>query len=864
MRVSAPGRMVGRYRIVSKLGQGGMGAVWKAVDTRLHRTVALKLLPESLAASQEARIRLLREARNAANLDHSGIATVFDADQVDGRLYIAYKLVDGETVSDRVARGTLSLAEAITIAIQAGQALGHAHQRGTLHRDVSGGNIMITSDGRAMIVDFGLALPEDGSRVTEPGTVMGTKGYMAPEMLLGQMVDRRSDVYGLSAVLYQMLAGRLPIEAPTWDAMYPKILNEVPRPPSDWRHGIPGELDRIVLKGLAKSPEDRYQDTDAMIADLTALMDSGAAAAFDAQEIPKRTGRWQWFEAQRRRLRRALTRPMTYRQRTAAAGAVVAAFVVIAALLIWKWDALTGGGVPAFSSVAVLPPTNESEDLETSSWFSGVGEHLVTQLSQLEGIRVSPWQTTKSMAYSRRPYKEVARELGVSALVIGTFREREGLIHVQLGIVNGRDGLQDWAQEFEEPVERLFELQRDMALAVAGHLRGRLSETERVAIVPDASRSADAYVFYLRGAEAQQEDDPVSNDFALSMYERAIKLDPYLAEAYVGVGSICSDRYFRGGEGGRAALEEAERNFRHALTLDPDLGGAQRGLITTFWERGERESCLVIGRNAAARGPGDVDALLVRSWAYVVSYLADKAVPLLDRVLELDPANETAYLYRVIATTWAGEYAEALKSARAFENKFGEDPEVLCWQAVALHTLGNQSEASETFERSIALFQNNSNLYVNAWAAAHYLEVGDTLRAHEILAAGAVISEQRLSAYPDNLRVRAILSGLYSLLGKRDRFEKEARLIEEGYRLGSDVTPGIESGFVCVGYLVFGQQEAAISFAKRYPEMVASFLSLRATSMLIPHEVEPLRNVPGFGEILDEAATRDAALRKQY
>jgi len=205
------GRTIGRYRIVARLGEGGMGSVWRADDALLSRPVALKFLPETLAASPEARQRFLREARAASQLDHPGIATVYDTGEADGRVYIALQLIEGETLAERLKRtGWLPIAEAVRIARAAAEALAHAHGKGVLHRDVTSGNLMVTAEGRVVVVDFGLALPEGATRLTQSQTVMGTVAYLAPEVAEGKPGDRRSDLYGLGVVLYEMLTGRLP------------------------------------------------------------------------------------------------------------------------------------------------------------------------------------------------------------------------------------------------------------------------------------------------------------------------------------------------------------------------------------------------------------------------------------------------------------------------------------------------------------------------------------------------------------------------------------------------------------------------------------------------------------------------------
>ena len=281
------GQTFGRYRIVESLGEGGMGTVWKAEDDLLGRSVALKLLASRLADSGSARARLLREARAAGALDHPGIGTVYDAGEQDGEIFVAMRLVDGGTVADRIqSLGALGLLDATRIAANAADALGHAHARGILHRDVSARNLMLTKDGQVVVVDFGLALAEGTSRLTQSGTTVGTAYYMAPEIVVGKQPDRRSDIYSLGAVLYEMLTGSPPFEGEHLQTVLYAAVNTPAVAPSAKRGGIPEELDRIVLKTLSKTPEDRYASMEEMRDDLETLAQSNNLIEEETAPLP--------------------------------------------------------------------------------------------------------------------------------------------------------------------------------------------------------------------------------------------------------------------------------------------------------------------------------------------------------------------------------------------------------------------------------------------------------------------------------------------------------------------------------------------------------------------------------------------------
>ena len=265
------GKSVGRYRISAKLGEGGMGIVWKADDTLLGRPIALKLLSPDLASSDEARRRFLREARAVSALNHPGICGVYDAGEVDGQVYIALAWIDGRTVSAVAERSPLAIADVLRIGIRVADALGFAHAHGIIHRDITGRNIMVARDGRVVVLDFGLALAVGFSRLTSSGSRVGTLAYMAPEVARGESADARSDLYGLGVVLYEALTGSVPFESPQPGAVLYSVINEIPDPPSRRRRDTPASLEQIVMRLLAKQPADRYRDAEALLGDLKPL-----------------------------------------------------------------------------------------------------------------------------------------------------------------------------------------------------------------------------------------------------------------------------------------------------------------------------------------------------------------------------------------------------------------------------------------------------------------------------------------------------------------------------------------------------------------------------------------------------------------
>jgi serine/threonine protein kinase len=280
------GRTLSHYRILEKLGEGAMGVVYKAEDERLRRTVALKFLNRQSFGSEDEKKRFLREAQAGAMLDHPNVATVYGVEEADGEVFIVMALIDGPSVSAKLLFGSLPADEALDIAIQAGQGLQEAHEKGIVHRDVKPSNVMISQKGQAKITDFGLAQMAGRSRLTRTGTTLGTPSYMSPEQALGKPTDRRCDIWALAVMLYEMLAGRAPFDGSHEQVIVYSIINEDHEPVTGLRAGLPAELDRVLAKALAKSPAERYQHVDEFLVDLRAVRKKMHAARVGSAEPP--------------------------------------------------------------------------------------------------------------------------------------------------------------------------------------------------------------------------------------------------------------------------------------------------------------------------------------------------------------------------------------------------------------------------------------------------------------------------------------------------------------------------------------------------------------------------------------------------
>ncbi len=412
-------KIVSHYRILEKLGQGGMGVVYKAEDTKLKRTVALKFLPPELSRDREAKERLFHEARAAAALEHPNIATVYEIDEAEGRIFIAMGYVSGQTLKEKISGGgrdeatsPLRISEAIEIAIQIGEGLALAHAKGIVHRDIKAANIMISDRGQARIMDFGLAKLKGQTKLTREGTTLGTVAYMSPEQALGREVDQRTDIWSLGVILYEMLTGRLPFKGEYEQAVMYAILNEEPEPVTAVRSGIPLELERIIDKALAKDFAERYQDCADLLADLRRV----------SKEVQP--------------LKSAVEKKrMAGRARYRIGFKIAAVVLLISALVAASYFLFLGKEKPELSgirettwknSIAVMPFRDFSPHQDQEYFCDGMTDAMIGRLNRLPELKVISLTSVMVYKHQERNIKKIGQELGVNTILEGSIlRENE-------------------------------------------------------------------------------------------------------------------------------------------------------------------------------------------------------------------------------------------------------------------------------------------------------------------------------------------------------------------------------------------------------------------------------------------------------
>jgi len=661
------GETLSHYRILKKLGGGGMGVVYEAEDLSLRRHVALKLLPDELVSDLHAGERFQREARAASALDHPNICVVHEIGEDTGRSFIVMELMEGQTLKLAIAGQPMEIERVIELGVQIADALDAAHAKDNVHRDLKPANIFVTARGQAKVLDFGLAkqvagqapsgselaTPSQPLDLTPAGSTIGTVAYMSPEQARGKELDARTDLFSFGAVLYEMATGRLAFPGDSTGVMLEGIFSADPVAPVRLNPKVPAELERIIAKALEKDRTLRYQSAAELRTDLRRLRrDASPARVLPASHatpvVPIGRKRLAWW-----------------------LGVGAAALTLAVGALLWRGRdtkplelAKTVTPAASLRSIAVLPFADMSPGKDQEYFSDGLSEELLNVLAKIPELRVTGRTSSFQFKGKIEDLRAIGQKLNVATLLEGSVRKAGNRIRITAQLVNAADGFHLWSETYDRELDDIFAVQDEVSRSVAKALKVTLLGQESQRPAPRGG-SAEAFNLYLQGRYFSARPAAEGLEKALSYYQQALKVEPGYALAWVGLADVHVQQADNGFVPFDEGYPQARREAEKALELDPSLAEAHStlGWIKTsfYWDWTGADADF---KRALELEPGNANVLSPASYLALALGRLDEALQLSRRAVELDPLNLRAHNNLATVASWAGQVDEAEAALR--------------------------------------------------------------------------------------------------------------------------------------------------------------------------------------------------------
>jgi serine/threonine protein kinase/tetratricopeptide (TPR) repeat protein len=790
------GQTIASYKILEKLGAGGMGVVYKAFDTKLSRPVALKFLTRAASSTEHARNELIAEARAASALDHPNIGTIYGIEEgPENSLFLVMAYYEGETLSQRIAGRPLTPAESASIAAQAAAGLAEAHARHVVHRDIKPSNIIITSSGLVKIVDFGLARVISSASSTQTGLLSGTVFYMSPEQAEGRMIDHRTDLWSLGAILYEMVTGQRPFEARSAPATLYAVVHSPPKPMDDI---VPGEIQRIIYRALAKNPQERYQGAQEMAQDLKACAGVDPTPSASRPPTAREISRYRELASHSGQMPPA--RRLGWAAKTGIGGLIAVAAIGLSLLYPPVRERLMPSlAGPRQRHIAVLPFSSIGNDPADSALADGLLESLTGRLSNLEVGNQSLWVVPASEVRRRKIADAPAalKELGANLVITGAVQRQGDSVRLTVNLIETRDLRQIGSGECLDRTGDFSALQ-DTAVAKLANLMKINVTAEMLHNTGGAVRPA-AYESYLKALGYLQRFDKKGNiDEAIKLLDAALRDDPAFALGFGSLGEAYVIKYLD--DKNPRWLEIAEANCKHAIELNDHLAPVFITMGRLFSARGQNDLALDQYQRALNLEPHNADAITALATMYEsqgrikeaeenyrraaalrpeywngysklgIFYFNQRrypeAVEALKHVIELTPDNAEGYsnlgvVYR--------RMTDLPKAAAMFEKAIALGPQYRFYSNLGLvyHDQGNYTGAVQMFEKAATLNAKDFRLWMNLASAERWLGHDD--KAIDAYHKALPLVEEMTARQPQDPTNQSTLGVLYARLGQREK-----------------------------------------------------------------------------------------------
>ncbi|MCG2591043.1 serine/threonine-protein kinase [Rhodohalobacter sulfatireducens] len=692
------GTSISHYKILEKLGEGGMGVVYKAHDRSLDRIVAIKFLSSFQQHDELNKSRFLREARASAALSHPNIATVYEIGEADYSPFIVMDFYEGKTLRNKIKEQKIGIHEAIKIALKISSGLQKAHSKSIIHRDIKPANIIFSEDDELKIIDFGLAKFANQTMLTKSGTTLGTASYMSPEQLQGAAVDHRTDIWALGVLLYEILAGRCPFQGEYEQAIMYSIANEEPEYITKIRPDVPIRVEKIINKALQKHPEKRYQNMSDMLADLQLALDeleSGKSRSASALKLSRKQRRYAFQSA-------------------------IFLFVFTSLFLFFIYRPTEQNRTV---SIALLPLENLSSSL-AQDWFSdGMTDALITDLARISGLRIIARSSVMRYKETTKIASEIASELGVDYIIEGAVVESNNQIRISIRLIDAVNDEYLWAQVYNRDLKNVLNLQGEVAEAIAGQIQVQVTPYEQNLLSNRKDVNPEAYEAYLQGNYQRWQLTKQSIETALKYYQLAIDIDPDYAPAYAGVALSHLSKAQSGYASFNDVIDQTEKAAEKALEIDSNLSEIHymKAIINTWvywdWQDANNEFIRAIELN-----PNMPEARAF--YSHLLFYLKkpNEALTHIQEAVKLDPYNPLFQAVYSMDLMYLKRYDEVISTMESNLEISPEDRTSLSTLRSAYHQKGMYEKAIETWKKSFEVRDDQEaiDILMNAYNQGGY------------------------------------------------------------------------------------------------------------------------------------------------